>query len=367
MKIIPFQALYPNADLIASPDSFFGSVREDYSEFYKSGFFKQADAPAYYIVEIRTPSRSYAGIIVCLDIGDYTKGRIVKHEKTLAHSEQSMLKLLLQRGAMVKPVLLCHPPIREIQREIRKQIKKAKPFLSFTISTGPSQYTLYQLGHKEGETLAKHYKTLVPKVYIADGHHRCSTAEKLLKLQGGKKGKDYSLILSAIFPFDQLDIRDYNRVVELPYHLKLPRFMAEISRYCNITPLDGPARPQQKHELTMCLQDDWYLLRWKTEVLKKYKKAPAVLDAYVLDKEILEQIFEISDVTSDARVGYVSGVLGPEKVGEKARQSEHLVGFCIYPVQFEELVRVSDKGGTLPPKSTWFEPRMINGFVVKSY
>lgn len=367
MKIYPFQALYPNVDLIASPDSFFGGVREDYNEFYRNGFFRQSDEHAYYITEIRSGTKVHTGLLVCLNIEDYTKGKILKHEQTIASSEQSMLKLILQRGAMVKPVLLCHPTFKEITREIEKQKKKRQPFLKFTLAAGPNQHTLYQIPQKEGEALAALYKSLVPKLYIADGHHRCSTAEKLMKLQGDKKGNDYSLILAAIFPFDQLDILDYNRVVQLPYHLKLTRFMAELSRYCEIQLLDKAAKPQQKHDMTMCLQDDWYLLRWKPEVIKKYKKTPVELDADMLDTEILDGILGIKDVRTDNKIDYISGDLGAERVEEKARASEHHVGFCIYPVQFDELVKVSDHKGTLPPKSTWFEPRMINGLVVKSY
>ncbi len=367
MKIYPFEAIYPNDDLIASSDSFFGTVRDDYSEYYKNGFFRHADESAYYIMEITMDNKVHSGIVVCLNVEDYTKGKIVKHEQTIASSEQSMLKIILQRGAMVKPVLLCHPVIKEIAKEIEKQKKKREPFLQFTIAAGPQQYALYQIPEAEGAELAKLYKTMVPKLYIADGHHRCSTAEKLNKLQGGKTDHDYSLILSALFPFDQLDILDYNKVVQLPYHLKLTRFVAEISRFCDIELLVRPDKPDRKHDLTMCIQDEWYLLRWKPEILKKYKKTAAMLDADILDIEILEGLLGIADVRTDNRVQHISGNLGPGKVEEKVRASDHHVGFCIYPVQFNELVKVSDTGGTLPPKSTWFEPRMINGFIVKSY
>jgi len=367
MKLFPFKAIYPHEDLIASPDSFFGSVRDDYSEYYKNGFFDESDISAYYIMEIKIGSRVHTGIVACLDIGDYTKGKIVRHEETIASSEQAMLKILLQRGAMVKPVLLCHPVIKEISAEITKQKKKRKPFIHFTTNAGPNEYALYQIPQKEGADLANLYKSLIPRVYIADGHHRCSTAEKLLKLQGGKQDKDYSLILCALFPFDQLAILDYNKVVALPYHLKHTRFMAEISRYCDIELLGKAIKPLQKHDMTMVLQDEWYLLHWKPEVLKKYKKLPAILDADVLDNEILGNVLGIRDVRTDTRISYISGDLGPEKVAEKARVTDHHVGFCIYPVQFDELVKISDAHGTLPPKSTWFEPRMINGLVVKSY
>jgi uncharacterized protein (DUF1015 family) len=155
--------------------------------------------------------------------------------------------------------------------------------------------------------------------------------------------------------------------VVLPYHLKMGRFMAELSRFFDIKLLHRAAKPRKKHELTMFLQEDWYQLTWKDEVLKKYKKEPAILDAHLLDKEVLEGVLGITDVRIDQRVDYISGNLGPQRVEEKARVDDHHVGFCIYPVQFSELVKVSDNNGTLPPKSTFFEPRMINGLLVKSY
>ncbi len=367
MKIHPFQAIYPNVDLIASTDSFFATVRDDYIQYLQNGFFQESTANAYYILEIISNGKMSSGMVVTLDIADYTKGKIVKHEKTIASSEQMMLKVILQRGAMVKPVLLCHPEIKEIAKEIQKLKKKKKPFLTLSTTLGHHEYNLYQITQMDGADLASLYKSLVPKVYIADGHHRCSTSEKLIKLKEGKKGKDYSLILAALFPFDQLEILDYNRVVELPYHLKLTKFMAQVSHVALMKHLDHPMKPERKHDLTMCVQDEWYLLTWKEEVLKKYRKGPAVLDAHVLDIEIMEHILGIKDIRTDNRVDYIPGNLGFEKVQEKARMSDHHVGFCVYPVQFSELVKVSDSGGTLPPKSTWFEPRMVNGLVVKSY
>jgi uncharacterized protein (DUF1015 family) len=254
-----------------------------------------------------------------------------------------------------------------MDKEILRLKKKIKSFLEITLASGPHQYRLFQVKEKESAALIAMYQKLVPKLYIADGHHRCSTSEKLLKLQGKRKGKDYRHILAAIFPFEQLDILDYNRTVQLPYHFKLTRFMAEVSRFCHIKALHRPAKPRKKHDLTMYLNDEWYQLTWKEEVLKKYKKQPAILDAHLLDKEILEGVLGIIDISTDMSVDYIPGNLGAVKVQEKARVSEQHVGFCIYPVQFSELVKVSDHHGALPPKSTWFEPRMINGLIVKAY
>lgn len=367
MKLYPFQAIYPNTDLIASAESFFDTARNDFSQYYANGFFRETTGPGYYILEIRTEEKVHTGLIACLDVADYSKGKIVRHEETIASHEQVMLKVLLQRGSMVKPVLVAHAPDKAITKEIARLKKKHRPFVRMATTAQPHQYSVYRIDPDEGAELAKLYKTDVPKVYIADGHHRCSTQEKLVRLQGETPDKDYRMLLTAIFPFDQLEILDYNRIVQLPYNMKLTRFIAAVSRFCEIASLTGPAKPDKKYDITMVVQDEWYRLTWKPEILKKYKKDAAILDAHLLDLEILENILGITDVRSDNRVSYVSGNFGPEKVEEKASASEHHVGFCIYPVQFDELVKVSDSKGTLPPKSTWFEPRMINGLVVKMF
>jgi uncharacterized protein (DUF1015 family) len=367
MKIYPFKAIYPHSKKIASSDSFFSSVRDDYNKYYDKGYFEKADEKAYYILEIKQGNKVHSGLVATLDVTDYSKGRIVRHEQTIESSEQEMLKILLSRGAMVKPVLLCHPEQKEIVRELQKLKRKKDRLKTISASSGKNEYILYQIPEEEGADLAKLYDTLVPKVYIADGHHRCSTGEKLLATYGDDKHRDYSLLLTALFSFDQLDILDYNRIVQLPESLSLPKFIAQLSELADIQALSRAAKPERKHDVTLCINREWFLLTWKKETLEKYNHLPAILDADVLNKEILEKLLDIEDVRSDDRVEYISGDLGSEKVEEKTMQSDHHAGFCIFPVSFDELVTISDSGGTLPPKSTWFEPRMINGFVVKAY
>lgn len=367
MKIYPFRAIYPNIDQVASPDAFFSTVRDDYTKYFEKGFFSQASRDAFYILEIKKGKNIHRGLIVALDVTDYSKGRILKHEQTIESNEQEMLRVLTARGAMVKPVLLCHPDKKEISEEMLRLSRKMKNLQALHTSFGGNEYAVYQVPEEEAQTLMKLYRSLIPKVYIADGHHRCSTGEKLLATHGDEKNKDYSLLLAALFPFDQLDILDYNRIVRLPETLSLTKFMAMLSQIATIRVLTKATKPKHKYELTMVIRGEWYALEWKPEVLKKYRKQPAILDAEVLNKEILEGFLGIKDVRTDNRVEYVSGDSGAERVQDKSQQSESHIGFCIYPVSFEDLVKISDRGGTLPPKSTWFEPRMINGLVVKSY
>ncbi len=129
MKLYPFQAIYPNTDLIASAESFFDTARNDFSQYYANGFFRETAGPAFYIMEIRTGDKIHTGLIACLDVADYSKGKIVRHEETIASHEQVMLKVLLQRGSMVKPVLVAHAPDKAITKEIARLKKKHRPFV----------------------------------------------------------------------------------------------------------------------------------------------------------------------------------------------------------------------------------------------
>lgn len=365
MKIIPFKGIYPNTKLVQDSDAFFSTARSDYKHYFINGFFQEAATPALYVLEISKGKEIHTGIIACLDIKDYTKGKIVKHEDTLAASEQEMINLLLQRDSMIKPVLVSHPPVKKIANEILKIKKNKRAFLSMKTAVNGIRYKLFQLQEGQYERLVELYDKEVKKVYIADGHHRCSATEKLNQIQGNNK--EYNLILTALFPFNELQIHDYNRIAQLPYDMKPTKFLVELSKVANLESLASAAKPNKKHDITICLNNEWYVMSWKPEILKKYKKSAAILDAEVLDIEVLDKILGIQDVRTDSRVSYVSGVLGTERVEEKARASSFLIGFCVYPVRFEELVTISDSKGTLPPKSTWFEPRMINGLIAKSF
>lgn len=364
MKIFPFQGIYPNTKLVQDSDAFFSTARSDYKHYFQNGFFQEANTSAIYILEITKGKETHTGIIACLDIKDYTKGKIVKHEETLAASEQEMINLLLQRDSMIKPILVSHPPVKKIANEINKIKKSKRAFLSMKTSVNGIRYKLFQVPIGQCDHIVELYADQVKKVYIADGHHRCGAAEKLYQLQG--KDKEYNLILTALFPFNELQIHDYNRVAQLPYNMKPTRFLVALSQVADLKSIQGPAKPKKKHDLTVCVDNEWYEMSWKPEILKKYKKSASILDAEVLDVEVLDKVLGIQDVRTDNRVTYVSGILGAQRVEEKARSSSQ-VGFCVYPVQFNELVSISDHKGTLPPKSTWFEPRMINGLIVKSF
>jgi len=365
MRINPFQAVYPNFDYVASTDTFFNTVKVEYSGYRKSGFFHKTSQEGMYIYQIVNPKRSFTGLITCSDIRDYLDGKIKKHEKTLTSKEQQQLNLLISREAMVKPVLLTYPGVKSINKIINSYIKKNKPFYGCEISGEEQKHKVWEI--TDGAIIQKLqglFKTEVPASYIADGHHRTSTSALLYSRMKKKGIKKYNQLLTIYFPVSELEVHDYNRVVEGLEDCTPTMFMVRLGQLFNIEILKKPAKPQQKHTITLFINREWYKLTWKKSVLKEYQKKKAMLDANMLDEKVLRDILGIKNVRTDSRITYVEGPKGLDAVRSQVIKSRYRIGFCLYPVDLEDLMDVSDAGKTMPPKSTWFEPRVKNGMIV---
>lgn len=369
MDISPFKAVYPNLDFITSAESFFGTVKESYPDYKQSGFFHHDDEEAVFIYRIKTSRGKHIGIIACATVKDYLDGKIKKHENTLASKEQQQMNLLLRRGASVKPVLLTYPNVEALDLLIKKQIKKQKPFFTITFDENGETHTFWKIkGKSTIKKIQALFKAHIPHTYIADGHHRTSTTALMAKRmkEEGNKG-NFDQILAAFFPVKELSIFDYNRVVEGLDDRTIARFMTRISQVFDIEILGGPAKPQKKHELTMAVGEEWFRLKWKLAILTKYRRDPVLLDANLLDVEVMQNIMNIEDTRTDSRVSYVEGPKGFDSMTKKTRQNENKVAFCLFPVDVKDLFLVADNHDTMPPKSTWFEPRVKNGLLVLEY
>lgn len=365
MKIYPFQAIYPNLTLVTSPDSFFGSMKHNYPEFVKSGFFHKSAQDALYIYQIESEHHSYRAIIAANDIEDIEDRKILKHEETLSTKEQSMMQLILQRNAMIKPVLLAYDASKEINQFLAKEVGSRKPFFELEFEETQEMHTLYAISDaKKIAKLQKLFKDKVKKCYIADGHHRVSTTAILSNGDHLQKDQLNSL-LSVYFTFEELDIYDYNRSIQIQDGVTDAQIISRLSKVCKIKELDGPAKPKHKHYFTMFIGKHWYRLKWKNRIINKYRADGIVLDADLLNRYVLDNILEVEDIRSDLRVKYVAGTLGTEGIERLALSELSRVGFCLFPVTKKELKYVADNGLHLPPKSTWFEPRIKNGVIVQ--
>jgi len=367
MIIRPFQAVYPNTDYIASNDSFFGTVKEEYVSYKKSGFFNKASQDSIYIYQIKTPQRSHLGLVACVDINEYLDGNIKKHENTLAATEQRQMYLMMNRKAIVKPVLLIYPKVKKLMQLLKDYIEEYDSFYTIHFESENQKHILWEVSDGNIiEKIQQIFEKKIPETYIADGHHRCaSTALLYSRIKKKKKANPYGNLLTAFFQVDQLEIYDYNRIIDALDEVSLTQFVAKLSKLFDIEFLEKPAKPTRKHEITMFLNKEWFLLKWKPEVLKEYKNQKILLDASMLDEKVLKNILGIKNVKTDTRIKYVSGTEGVNAVRTKTAKSETRVGFCLYPAQMSDLLTTADEGGVMPPKSTWFEPRMKNGLVVQ--
>lgn len=356
-------------DFVTSADHFFSTVKEQYSEYVKSGFFEKSPQEGFYVYQIKHNDLVFTGLVAAVDIHDYTEGRILKHEHTLATKEQQQIHLILKRHAQVKPVLLTYPKNKAVSKLLHQHIQNEKPDINIFFEQLNETHTFWGIrGGKMIEKIQKLFKKEVPISYIADGHHRSSaTALMHAKTKNIEAGKSYGKLLCAFFETTELEIFDFNRVIEGLNEVSPTYFMARMSQLFEIEPLDEPAKPSKKYEITLFINKEWYRLTWRKEVLDAYKDNPVVLDVTLLNEKVLNEILGIKDVRMDLRVKYVEGPKGIEGLKGKALKNEQRIGFCLYPVEMSDFIKISDLGETLPPKSTWFEPRIKNGLIVKEF
>lgn len=368
MIIKPFQAVYPNFNFIASPDSFCSDAKNAYREFFENRFFETAPQEALYIYEIEHADGRHLGIVGLNALSDFFEGRIKKHEKTLSEKEQQQMQVFMKWRAILKPVLLTYTPVAEIHQLMLDYILANKPLYETHFESDNQTHRVWAV--TDGLAIRKIQMAFQEKIsctYIADGHHRTSTIALLHERMRDSPGLQFDLdhLFCAYFATDQLNILDYNRVVEGMIDVSPIRFMVQLSNLFDIEPLDVPEKPRTKHELSMYLYKEWYRLRWKDSVLARYNPEQTLLDATLLNEWVLADIFGITNVRTDTRIHYVEGKKGLEGVRRMVNEESSRVGFVLYPVSFEDMMALADAGESLPPKSTYFEPRMKSGLLVK--
>lgn len=366
MKIKEFEALYADMDLVASPDSFFGSQKKEFPYYMAGGFYNRMEKPYVYVYQITNGEMTRTGLVAATSIEDVIEGHIKKHENTLAEKEQKMLRLVLQRDAMIKPVLLAHDDNNELLQLYNQIISEQDPFMDIYFELEKTRHKLYKVDNKKRLDKIKQFFSSMDSVYIADGHHRVSTG-LILYRNKKKTNKNYGDLLSIYFGFDQLSIYDYNRVVSILKEISPTILMAKLSKYFEIELLDEPQKPKAKFQICMIIENDTYLLQWKQKYLDMFSDQDVILDAELLDKFVFNNIMGIEDVRHDQRLSYISGVEGIEGISQMLLKDDYAVGFLLFPVTFDELKKVANAGKTLPPKSTWFEPRVKNAVISKEF
>lgn len=360
MRITPFQAQLPNLALIDDPDQFFRGVKESFADYQSQGFFSDLLEPGVFVYEIVTENRTFRGLLACADIQDYLQGNIKKHENTLVSREELHLQLFQQFQAMIKPVLLAYPEVPAVKSWMEGITSAQVPSFTLPIKADEQVHRLWPVTNKkELIYIQELFAAFVPASYIADGHHRCATVAAIYE---EKKGK--SQLFCALFPSSDLAILDFNRVINPMDRFDADDFLQKMAELMDIVVLSDAQKPTQKFSLTMLFQQQWYGLTWKTQVLERYRWEQVILDTQLLNELVLRDLLGIVDVRNDPRIAYVEGPLGIEGIEKKISNPTNEIGFCLFPVDLRDLMVLSDHNQMLPPKSTWFEPRMKTGLVV---
>ena len=369
MKIHAFKAIYPNLELITSPDQFFGQVKSTFSRLYKDDYFFECEEEHSFVYHIITDQRSFTGLLTCLDIRDYLNGKILGHELTLSSKEDLKRGLLRQSRVITKPVLLTHKPIKALMQLYDCVITQEEPFLEVHFHKENQRHVIYKLPKgKIRNEITDIFDNAVSKAIIADGHHRCAiTTSIYLKAVSDGRQTDVNKVPCVYFDFDQVEIHEYNRIIQIPDEISVSLFLESIADRCIVTTLRKSEKPKKKHELTMYLLGSWYHLKWRDEILKKYPVGKLAFDIEILNKEILQGSLGIKNLRADTRIEYVKGMADIEKIIDNTGESDSRVGFYIYPFFITDLADIVRAGKTLPPKSSWFEPRIKNGLISKSF
>lgn len=334
-------------------------------EMIEAGEFVQDQEPCYYVYELTMNGRSQTGIVACASIDDYQNHVIKKHENTRAEMEQDRIRHVDACNAQTGPIFLAYRKNRELSHLV-DEAKIQKPLFDFTAEDGVRHrgWMIYQM--TEVLKMERLFEQ-IDSIYIADGHHRAASAVKVgLKRREEHPGysgtEDFNYFLSVLFPDEELMIMDYNRVVRDLNGLTEQEFLSKVAEKFDIEPEVKAVHPVQKGEMGMYLVNHWYRLR---------SKVPAMgdpvndLDVSVLQREILSPVLDIQNPKTDSRIDFIGGIRGLEEL-EKRVHTDSAVAFSMYPTSIGELFSVADKGELMPPKSTWFEPKLRSGLFIHS-
>jgi uncharacterized protein (DUF1015 family) len=369
MQIKPLKALFARTSLIGSATDFCEKAKISYQENLESGLFDQVETDSFFVYQIDNGLSKKIGLVGLNHVDDFLKGRIKKHEDTLSERELEQKEVFLRLKAILKPILVTHAPVPVLTNWLNHYAHAHIPLLSAHFSKGAAVHRFWAVSQAEDIAfLQSVFAQNITETYIADGHHRTTTTALLhLDPTFRSSGLDLSQLFCAWFASDQLDILDYNRVVEGVKKIGQAKLMALLSKIFEIDVLEKPRKPAKKHELVMSLGKDWYALRWHKFVLEEAPKGSETLDTDLLNRLVINKIFDIVDVRNDTRITYVDGGKGLDGLKKVVRHHRtDRVGFAFFPVTFEDLTRMADAGENLPPKSTYFEPRMKSGLLVRS-
>ncbi len=325
-------------------------------------------APCFYLYRQQMGSHVQTGLVAAASVEEYQQGRIKKHELTRADKEDDRTRHIDVLGANDEPVFLTYPRREDIDKAVERLTARA-PAYDFTTDDGIGHTFWVVDGAGDLAAIQEMFREL-PALYIADGHHRSAAAARVRELRKAKAGaqgaeREHDFFLAVIFPHDQMQILAYNRLVRDLNGQSPEAFLSKVGERFEVRP-GGEKKPARRHHFAMYLASQWYGLTAKPGTFDE-KNPVASLDVSVLQQNLLAPILGIADPRTDKRIDFVGGIRGTDELERRVNSGEMQVAFSMFPTRIEELLAIADAGQIMPPKSTWFEPKLRSGLVVHEF
>ena len=349
----------PEIDLDPSVDPYdqtvYDKAAENFRRMIAQGLLIREAAPCYYIYRLTWQGHVQTGIAAVASIADYGSNRIRKHELTTHAKEDDRVRQIDAIDAQTGPVMHAYPPAPEIDALIARAATGA-PLIDVTADDGVRHQLWIVDDANIIATITRAFDAL-PALYICDGHHRSAAAARVAETRGAEPGSQY--FLSVAFPHHEMTILDYNRVVGDLNGMSPTVFLAALGRSFTVAPADGVVRPASAGEIGMVLDGRWYKLTIRPDLIPD--DPIGRLPISLLTSNIVEPLLGIADQRKDKRIDFVGGGRGLDELARRVASGEMAVAFALYPTQMDDLMAVADSGGIMPPKSTWFEPKLADG------
>ncbi|MBD5250079.1 MAG: DUF1015 domain-containing protein [Bacteroides sp.] len=340
---------------------------ENFRAFQDNGWLVADDADHYYIYAQTMNGRTQYGIVVAANVADYMEGRIKKHELTRRDKEEDRMKHVRINNANIEPVFFAFPD-NEVLEKVIKDVTAGEAEYDFTAPDGFGHHFWVVEDPAQIDAITKAFDA-IPSLYIADGHHRSAAAalvghEKATNNPAHRGDEEYNYFLAVAFPASHLNIIDYNRVVRDLNGLTPEEFLARLEENFIVEPKgEVEYRPTALHNFSLYLDGKWYSLTARPGTYND-EDPIGVLDVTISSDLILRDILGITDLRSDKRIDFVGGIRGLGELKRRVDSGEMKVALALYPVSMKQLMDIADSGNIMPPKTTWFEPKLRSGLVI---
>ncbi len=341
---------------------------ENFKKWQAKGWLVQDNTEKYYVYAQTMAGRTQYGLVACCNIDDYMNGKIKKHELTRPDKEEDRMIHVRIQNANVEPVFFAYPAVKEMDQIVENVVKNNKPVYDFVAEDGFGHH-FWVIDDASVNKRITEIFAQIPALYVADGHHRTAAAarvglEKKAANPNHTGDEEYNFFLAVIFPDNQLRIIDYNRTVKDLNGLTPNQLIEKLNANFEVKEIGKEVyTPAKLHNFSMYLEGKWYSLTSKSGTYNDNDPI-GVLDVTILSNMVLDPIFDIKDLRTSKRIDFVGGIRGLGELSKRVDSGEMKVAFALYPVSMKQLIDIADTGNIMPPKTTWFEPKLRSGLVI---